>query len=167
VLALSFAGIRLPGESATGTVSVPESAEITAELNDAALLGSSGEIVQAEQVYEQVLDADPVQPQALAYLGWLDRLTGRARHDEALVRAGDASIARAVAVAPAYPDARAFDGIALLQDRHQVAGGLAELRAFLGDRPSTSLLDALGPSLVTTFDEAHAAVPPELRSFGR
>jgi len=167
VLALSLAGIRLPGQTETGTISLPESEQITQELDDASLLGTSGEVLQAEQVYEQVLASDPDQPEALAYLGWLDRLTGRAHHDEALVQAGDASIARAVAVAPTYPDARAFYGIALLQDRHDVAGGLAELRAFLGDRPPADLLDGLGPSLVTTFEDEHAAVPAELRPFER
>lgn len=167
IVVLSLAGVRLPGQTATGTVSEPVSVQITQDLSDAELLGSAGEIVQAVQAYEQVLALDARQPEALAYLGWLDRLTGRDRHDAPLVAAGDQLIAHAVAVAPNYPDARAFDGIALLQDRHDDAAGLAELRAFLGDRPSTALLDALGPSLVTTFRDAHVAVPPGLRRFER
>ncbi len=167
VVALSLAGVRLPGQTPTGTVSEPASVQISQDLNEASLLGTGGEVVEAVQAYEQVLALDPAQPQALAYLGWLDRLTGRDRHDPTLVRAGDALIARAVAVAPGYPDARAFDGIALLQDRHAEAAGLAELRAFLADRPSSALLAALGPSLVATFRDAHQPVPAVLRRFER
>ncbi len=166
VVALSLAGVRLPGQTATGTVSEPASVQIAQDLDEASVLGSAGEVVKAVQAYRQVLALDPRQPEALAYLGWLDRLTGEARHDPALVRGGDALISRAVAVSPAYPDARAFDAIALLQDRHDVAGGLSELRAFLGDRPSSSLLDALGPSIVTTFRDAHQPVPGQLQRFG-
>jgi hypothetical protein len=167
VVALALAGVRLPGQTPTGTVSEPQSVQIGQDLDEASVLGSSGDIVQAVQAYEQVLDLDPRQPQALAYLGWLDRLTGRSRSDATLVRAGDSLIARAVAADPGYPDARAFDGIALLQDRHDDAAGISELRAFLRDGPSSSLLDALGPSLVTTFRDARAPVPAALRRFER
>ena len=116
LLAASLAGVRLPGESATGSVSV-SSAQLEQEtLDRAAILGSEGRVAEAVQLYNQVLQKDPNQPDALVYGGWLVRLAGLASKNQLVVARGDASVARAVKIAPAYPDGHALFGVILYED---------------------------------------------------
>ena len=76
LLAASLAGVRLPGESATGSVSLSSAQQEQETLDRAAILGSEGQAAQAVQLYNEVLQVDPNQPDALTYDGWLVRLAG-------------------------------------------------------------------------------------------
>lgn len=76
LLAASLAGVRLPGESASGSVSLSSAQQEQETLDRAAILGSEGQAAEAVQLYNQVLQADPNQPDALTYGGWLVRLAG-------------------------------------------------------------------------------------------
>ncbi len=164
-VAAGLATARQPGQSATGSVSVPAAAQIRRQLNEASVLGTAGDVRDAVALYSSVLKEAPGNAEALAYQGWLIRLTGRSARDAATVKAADAELAKAVAADPRYASARAFEGIALIEDAHDVAGALAQFRAFLADHPTRSLLDALGPSMAKTFADAGAALPAALRRF--
>ena len=167
LVAAKLAGVRLPGESATGTVNVPSQVLVREELAQASVLGSERQVSAAVALYDTVLQQVPNQPEALTYRGWLIRLAGLQARSAVTVRTGDASLAHAVAVAPGYPDARALYGIALLEDTHSTGRALQQFRAFASDRPSNALLGAVGPKMAAAFVAAHATLPFVLAPFAR
>jgi hypothetical protein len=167
LVAAKLAGVRLPGESATGTVNVPSQVLVREELAQASVLGSERQVSPAVALYDTVLQQVPNQPEALTYRGWLIRLAGLQAHSAATVRTGDASLAHAVAVAPGYADGRALYGVALLEDAHASGRALQQFRAFAADRPSNSLLAAVGPKAAAAFVASHAKLPTALAPYAR
>ena len=78
VLAVSlFATNRLPGQSATGSISLSQSQQVEETLAQAATYQDQGQPVQAAQLYQSVLATHPDDEVALAQLGWLEYETGR------------------------------------------------------------------------------------------
>lgn len=69
-------------------------------------LFSQGEALEAVMVYDEILAADPENVEALTYRGW-------ALIQSTLLDEGLDHLDQAVAVDPAYPDARVFRAIAL------------------------------------------------------
>ena len=167
IAAAHLAGVRLPGQVLSGTVQVPKASEVRQQLAQASVLGSTGHQAEAVALYGQILAEVPNQPEALTYRGWLERLAGLADHQATAVRAGDAQLARAVEVAPRYPDARALDGMALLLDDGQVHLAVRQFDAFLADHPSHQLLRVLGPDMAAAYAAAHVTVPAPLRPYVR
>ena len=166
LFALRAAGVRLPGETATGNVSLNGGQQIRDQLQQAQQLGAAGDVRDALALYQTVLTEDPRQPEALAYRGWLVRLTGlEAKSKPAsaeLVAAGRSSIEEAVAVAPGYGDAHLFLGLTLLEDSHSLLPAVAQFRAALADHASPALVQSTRPLLVKAFQSAHEAVPASL-----
>jgi tetratricopeptide (TPR) repeat protein len=168
LFALRAAGVRLPGETASGSPSLSSAQQVRQDLQQARQLGSSGDVKDALTLYQQVLAVEPHQPEALAYRGWLLRLTGLQERSTSarreLVDAGRASIEEAVAAEPAYGDAHLFLGLTLLEDARQLQPAVAQFRLALADHASTSLISATRPVLVRAFRSAHAPLPAGLRS---
>lgn len=164
-VAARAAGVRLPGESATGSVTLSSAAQVRQELDQASVLAAEGEVTQAISVYDTVLQSVPHQAEALAYKGWFLRLTGIRARSTVTVADGDASILEAVRYAPGYAEARAFDGIALLEDEQDGRGALQQFRAFLADKPSSALLSSVGSLMARAFVAEHAAIPSQLAPF--
>lgn len=159
LLAASLAGVRLPGESASGSVSLSGPQQEQETLDRAAILGSEGKVAEAVALYGQVLRTDPNQPNALAYGGWLVRLTGLAGRKADLVSRGDASIERAVAVAPGYPDAHALDGVVQLLDHRRAAVAAAQFRDALSAHASANLVASVAAIAKRAFAAAHEPLP--------
>jgi tetratricopeptide (TPR) repeat protein len=167
LFAAELAGVRLPGESATGSVNVPRSARIRDDLAAAALLANAGREAEAVGLYEAVLALDPRQPVALADRGWLERLAGLAAHSKKTVAIGDASIASAVTVDPRDADAHAFYAIALAQDQHRVFPAARQIALMEQSHPSDALLAQYGSLLASIDEHAHVPVPHNLVAFGQ
>ena len=159
LLAASLAGVRLPGESATGTVSLSSAQQEQETLDRAALLGSQGQAAEAVQLYDEVLRADPDQPDALAYGGWLVRLAGLSAKNPLVLAKGDASVARAVKVAPGYPDGHALLGVILYEDFARPRGAVAQFREALNVGASMSLLESVAPVAARAFAAAKQPLP--------
>ena len=149
LVALHFAGVRLPGQSATGSISLSEALVVQQELT------------QAIVVYGEVLAKVPNQHEALTYQGWLIRLSGVAAHGRSVVSRGDLELARAASVAPGYPDARGLYGIALFEDLHQTRAALNQFSAMLRDHPAATLIAALRPRVLPVYTSAKVAVPAQ------
>ncbi len=116
-----FAGERVGTQGLTGTVNAAganRSAEVSKLLKDAQDK-LAGDPLASLKSYDAVLAIDPQNPEAIAYGGWLLRIVAQSAEgptrDELLVRA-KARLDDAIAVAPNYPDARAFRGVLLLRD---------------------------------------------------
>lgn len=157
LLAASLAGVRLPGESATGSVTLSSAQQEQQNLDRAAILGSEGQIAQAVQLYNQVLRVDPNQPNALTYDGWLVRLAGLSSKNQVVVASGDASVARAVRVAPGYPDAHALMGVILYEDLARPSAAVTQFRAAVTAGASKNLLASVAAVAARAF--AAAKVP--------
>ena len=159
VAALHFAGVRLPGQSATGSISLSEALVVQQQLTQASDLAGTGQIAEAILLYERVLATVPHQREALTYQGWLIRLSGLRAGRKNVVARGDQEIALAAGVAPGYADARGLDAIALAPDRHDIPGALVQLDALVRDRPSKALIAALRPQVLRIYQRAKVAPP--------
>ena len=160
LLAVSLAGVRLPGESATGSVTLSSAQQEQETLERAAILGSEGQVAEAVQLYNQVLQADPTQPDALAYGGWLVRLAGLASKNRLVLARGDASVARAVKVAPGYPDGHALLGVILYEDFGRPAAASAQFRDALDTGASKSLISSVAQIAAKAFAASRQPLPP-------
>jgi hypothetical protein len=163
LFALRVAGVRLPGETSSGSITLNPSQQVQAELTQAQQLGAAGDIQAALTLYQDVLAADPHQPVALAYRGWLMRLTGLettpASAGKELVTAGRSSIEEALSADPGYGDAHLFLGLSLLEDAHELPPAITQFRLAVADHASASLLQASAPVIRQAFETAHAPVP--------
>ena len=121
-------GERLAGDEASGDL--PEGS--VDRITKANALVARGEILEAVKVYDDLLADDPDNPVALAQRGWLV-----SQVDPSLVDSGLASIDRAIAAEPDYPDAHFFRGMILLlaKDEPQLAVESFE-RAVAADPPA-------------------------------
>lgn len=128
VLVARTAGERLPGDSATGTVD----RSATELLLEARGFLAEGRAVEALRRYDEVLEEDPVHPEALAYRGWLIRLAGNPGIGLELVEA-------ALEADPEFADAHLFRGVILLDDMSRPDEAAAELRRYLELAPNGDL----------------------------
>ncbi len=159
------AGERTPGAPASGSIAATgPSGGIADQLAEAQELIGNNETLAAIKVYDQIIEKDPEQPEALAYRGWLLRLAGRAAGNAELIDKGMEYIERAVAADPTYPDAHFFRGFVLYQDRRDPAAAVPELRAFLASDPGDDGMvavveDLLGRALAESQGRATAPLP--------
>ncbi|HLN07010.1 MAG TPA: hypothetical protein VK217_12075 [Acidimicrobiales bacterium] len=160
LLAASLAGVRLPGESASGSVSLSSTQQEQETLDRAAILGSEGQVAEAVQLYDEVLQTDPDQPDALAYGGWLIRLAGLSAKNRLVSARGDASVARAVKVAPSYPDGHALLGVILYEDFGNPKAASVQFLDALRVGASKNLLESVAAIAAKAFAAAKETLPP-------
>lgn len=158
-LVIARATHRLPGQTASGTVTLSDDQRLAQQLLQARVLAGQGKDLDAVKLYDKVLAVAPHQPEALAYRGWLLRLTGVAAHDPALMAQGRASVASAVAQDPGYPDARAFLGYILYQDAHDPVGASEQFRVFLADHPQAQMVALTRDVVAQAFAAVGQPVP--------
>ena len=135
-----FAGERVGSQGLTGTVNAAganRSAEVSKLLKEAQGKLAADPLASLKS-YDAILAIDPQNPEAIAYGGWLLRIVAQSAdgptRDELITRA-KSRLDNAIAVAPAYPDARAFRGVLLLRDLGDAAAATKDFDA----------LDALDP----------------------
>lgn len=118
LLVNQFSGARGSNGSITGDIRTS-----TREmLGEAQQLAGAGDTEGAIALYDEVLDLQPSNVEALAYRGWFLRLDGSTEEAQA-------SVEEAVAVDPTYPDARVF-AAAIAADLGDEEGARAHLDAF-------------------------------------
>jgi hypothetical protein len=135
-----MAGERVGSQGLTGSINAAgsnRSAEVNKLLESARQKLSTDPLASLKS-FDAVLAIDPQNPEAIAYGGWLVRIVAQsadgATRSELIGRARE-RLDNAVAVAPGYPDARAFRGILRLRDLDDPVGANADFVA----------LDALNP----------------------
>ena len=143
VLVAQSSGDRLPGDTITGDIRETNS-QLLAE---AGRLFQQGEALEAIKKYDEVLERDPDNREALAYRGWL--LVQAGLLDEGLV-----FIDRAVEVDPGYADARFFRGF-VLRRQGELDAALVELRAFLDNDPPPEMVPQV-EQLIETVEAERA-----------
>ncbi len=131
------AGLRLPGESASGSIS-QNSNDLLVEARG---LLAAGQAVEAIKRYDEVLQLQPDNPEALAYRGWLLYQTG----DPDLIDEGKGLIADAVAADASYPDAHFFLGFVRREDG-DLQAALDQWDAYLALDPPADAAQAVRQS---------------------
>lgn len=149
------------GAPSAATASNPRA--VASELFQARTLENQGRDVQALQLFQQVLQADPRNPEALSYEGWLLREAGLSAHNSSLASEGRASIQAAVAVDPGYPDAHALLGYILFVDDRDAAGAAAQFEMFLADHPPEELVQLTKAVMAQAFSAAGESAPRAAR----
>jgi tetratricopeptide (TPR) repeat protein len=144
----TFSGQRVDTPSA----SEPPSSETARHLINAQRLDAEGKALEALKEYDEAIKADGSNVVALTYRGWLLARAGLT--DPAL-----ASLDRALAVNPGYPDAHFFRGMVLYQGRKDAAGAVAEFETYLASNPPPEAAAAVRGVLERARGEAGAAAP--------
>jgi tetratricopeptide (TPR) repeat protein len=151
LLVAGAAGQRLPGETGSGTT---PGIQTQGELAQAVTDFQNGDVLNALKAYDKVLSTDPTNAEALAYRGWLLRLTGVQAKDSHLIDAGLASIQQAERADPSYPDAHFFGGEIYLRDKDDPRDAITEFETYLADNPPQDM----GPEVQGELQVAQAAV---------
>lgn len=116
-------GRRDSGEVITGGITQ----SVAEKLNEANRRAGAGELRAAIELYDEVLEEEPANAEALAYKGWLQTLSGDGEE-------GLSTLLAAATANPSYPDVHAFLAIVFFRN------GLVEQASRELDR-----LDALDP----------------------
>ncbi|MFN8039934.1 MAG: hypothetical protein U0Q07_12060 [Acidimicrobiales bacterium] len=132
-------GRRSAGDSATGDIRqtsrdlLAKARSETAEANQALQSGDGTGAVEhfkaAIKAYDDALQADPANAEAMTYRGWLLHtlaVNGPADRQPALDQEAASWLDRAIVAKPDYPDAHVFKAI-LLRNAGDLAGARAEL----------------------------------------
>lgn len=150
VLVVAGSSSRPPGQTVSGNVPPSPAQELVAARHAMA----TGDQVMALRLYRAVLAVEPDQPEALAYSGWLLRLSGDVQENKALIDAAVAAERASEAADPAYPDPHFFLGVILLDDLHDPAAAIPQLTAYLGSSPSPAVRKAVEPVLARAREQA-------------
>ena len=134
------------------TAAEPPSSATARHLVNAQRLEAEGKAVEALKEYDEAIKADGSNVVALTYRGWLLARAGLT--DPAL-----ASLDRALAVNPGYPDAHFFRGMVLYQGRNDAAGAVAEFETYLASNPPPEAAAAVRGVLERARGDAAGAAP--------
>lgn len=131
VAVAASAGGRKPGDTITGNVP-----QTTAQLlTEAARLAIDGKYTDALETYDEVLDTDPENVEALAERGFLLVTTGMSAQRPILVEQGRISIEKALRVEPNDPRTLFYLAIALRLAGEDDAASKALTDALANDPP--------------------------------
>jgi tetratricopeptide (TPR) repeat protein len=153
---------RLPGQSSSGSITVPKAQLIEQQLAEALQLNNKGEVVAALQVYENVLGEDPNDPEALAAAGWLEWNSGFEANVPELMTTGRKLETTAVRVAPSFYGGHLFLGLILLNQDHNATGAVTQFNEFLADHPPTTEVHNVASLIRTAYTQAGMPVPSSL-----
>lgn len=126
-------GTREAGEQVSGDIRLTNRDRLLQALERV----NAGEPVEALELYDEVLETEPDNPEALTYRGWTLALSG-------LLEEGLVWLDRAVQADPGYPDARALRAVVLANGLQRPEAALEDLEAL--DR------DALPPDILPLVD---------------
>jgi tetratricopeptide (TPR) repeat protein len=149
---------RLPGESATGSITLSRSQQTGRTLAQAATLESQGNAVEAVKLYQSVLRRDPTQEQALAEVGWLEFEAGAEARDATLLALGERQEQKAEDVDPgAFAPHLYLGSMSLAQG--DAADAVTQYRQFLADGPPRATVASAAVFITRAFSDAHLAPP--------
>ena len=154
----AVAGTRLPGQTATGSVSLSRAAQLRQTLAQAETLEAQGNAAGAVRLYDEVLASDPTQPEALAESGWLDYEAGAAAHDATVLEKAQQLEQEAQRAAPGAYAPRLYLGSMLLAEGDDT-GAVAQYRHFLADGPPQDEVRVAASFIDEAFRRAHQPVP--------
>ncbi len=154
-----FTSDRLPGQTATGSVSLSPSQQLARSLDQAAAVENEGQLGLAAQLYQSVLTAHPDDEVALAQLGWLEYRIGTAGDSASLLTDARAKLNRAAALDPGDYAVHLYLGTVLLDQDGNAAGAADQFRQFLAAGPPATVLSQAASTVRSAFTRAGEPVP--------
>jgi hypothetical protein len=149
---------RLPGQTATGSVSLSPGAQLQRTLVQAETLQASGSATEALHLYDEVLAQDPTQPVALAQAGWLEYEAGAKSGDASVLSQAQTTEEAAVAAAPASYAPHLYLGSMFLAEA-DAGAALVQYRQFLADDPPAAEVRLAKPFITQAAQRSHQPVP--------
>jgi tetratricopeptide (TPR) repeat protein len=158
LLVVDLTAPRLPGQDATGGITLNTAQTIERQLAQAKSLVSHGKATQALQLYGQVLAEDPRQPVALAEWGWLDWRAATRAKEQTVAAEGASALEESVKVDPQLFAAQYYLGV-VLYDEGAPGKAVARFAKFLADKPTRAWLREAAPTLRAAYGAARQPVP--------
>ena len=157
-LVVTETGVRLPGQTETGSERLSSAAQLRQTLAQAESLQTSGNSAEALRLYDQVLAVDPTQPDALAQSGWLEFEAGVKSRNPAVLAQAQAQEQAAERADPGAYAPHLYLGSMYLAEGNAGAA-VTQYRRFLADRPPSSEVLVAQPFITQAFSRAHLPVP--------
>ncbi len=157
-LVFSNTSERLPGNTATGGVTLSPGQQVQRELSQAGVFQEEGELAQALQVYQQVLSQDPGNADALSEAGWLEFEAGVLGSNEKSLEEGESYEQNAVTADPGLLSARAYLGSMYFVEG-ELAQAVVQYSEFLADKPTAAEMSPFLPDIRRAFSETKTTLP--------
>jgi tetratricopeptide (TPR) repeat protein len=157
-LVVTQTGVRLPGQTETGSERLSSAAQLRQTLAQAESLQTSGNSAEALRLYDQVLGLDPTQPDALAQSGWLEFEAGVKSRNPAVLAQAQAQEQAAERADPGAYAPHLYLGSMYLAEGNAGAA-VTQYRQFLADRPPSSEVLVAEPFITQAFSRAHEPLP--------
>jgi len=158
-LVVTQSGARLPGQSATGSVSLSRAAQLRRTLAQAETLEAAGNGSGALRLYQQMLGQDPANGEALAESGWLEFEAGVKAKDSAVLARAQQSEQAALRAEPGAYAPHLYLGSMLLAEG-DATGAVGQYRQFLADGPPPAEVRIAQTFVDEAFQKAGEPVPP-------
>ena len=154
-----FSSGRLPGQTATGSVSLSPSQQVTRALDQAAAVEDQGQLGLAAQLYQSVLDAHPDNEVALAQLGWLEYRIGQQGSSSTLIGDARAKLGQAAVLDPRDYAVHLYQGTLDLQLDKDAAAAVGQFTLFLAAGPPATVVTQAAPVLRQAYAAAGTPLP--------
>jgi hypothetical protein len=149
VYVLQFAGVRLPGQQATGTVSQSAAKSLHDQLIEAETAAAAGDSGRALQLFNAILVKHPQNAEALAESGWLTYQAGLIGQQPRSMTAGAKLVERSITVDPGAPAGHLYAALIAAREGRPKSTIVAELIAFTHASPAPWLVKLAQPVLDT------------------
>ncbi len=161
LLLVDLVAPRLPGQYATGSISLNTAQRIERQLGQAKALVADGKSTEALALYGDVLAEDPRQPVALAEWGWLDWRAASSAKEQTFAVEGASALEEAVKVDPSLFAAQYYLGVVLYEEG-AAAKAVTHFARFLADKPTATWLRDAAPKLRAAYRAAREPLPPSV-----
>ncbi|MGH9100055.1 MAG: tetratricopeptide repeat protein, partial [Acidimicrobiales bacterium] len=158
LLVCDLSSPRLPGQDATGSITLNAAQKIERQLDQAQALAGQGRATQAMQLYGDVLTEDPRQPVALAEWGWLDWRAASAAKEQTVAAEGASALEEAVRIDRHLFVAQYYLGVVLYEEGAK-ASAISHFASFLADEPTAGWLREAAPEIRSAYRAEHEPVP--------
>jgi cytochrome c-type biogenesis protein CcmH len=154
-----FAHSRLPGQTATGSVSLSPSQQVARSLDQAAAIENQGQFGQAAQLYQTILTSHPANEVALAQLGWLEYRIGRQGASSSLISDARVKLDQAVVLNPGDYAVHLYLGTILLQQVGDAPRAVDQFTLFLASKPPVAVVAQAASVLHQAYTAAGRLIP--------
>jgi tetratricopeptide (TPR) repeat protein len=149
---------RLPGNTATGGVSLAPAQQVARELDQASVLEQGGNYAEAIQIFDEVLAQQPDNVDALASAGWLEFEAGVLQPDAKSLEQGETEEEKAVSLDPSQPVPHAYLGTMFFVEG-QSGQSVVQFGEFLAAKPSGGEVAPFVADMKKAFSDQKIPLP--------
>jgi hypothetical protein len=162
LLVAARSGVRLPGETGSGTPTLSTGQLVRQQLAQAAVLEDDGQDTTALSLYQEVLQEVPDQPTALAEAGWLEYQAGVSSKNAPVIAQGRADVATALALDSQDFASHLYMGTILWQQDANASGAVAQFQSFLAEDPPAAVIQEARTVITAAYQADGKPLPAAL-----